>query len=305
MLDLLETFATVVDHTSLNQAAKRLNISQPALSRQIGRLEQELDVQLFNRQGKRLELTKVGQMTYEFALDIRSRQLNFMKSIAAYKSEGLSTVTIGASLTTLQTTLPLFVEVFMQQCPDAQLKAVTGKTHEIISYVREKQVDFGLVADAIKEQGLVSIPLLSDHLMLVIPRTHEMALLEQWKMAHLHALPMVLFSHGTWYRKLIDDLFRKHRVMPDIRMEIDSFEAIIRLLSTTQAVALLPKSYLRRASLEDNNLIAIDMEELEHTERITSLVYAEQAPLGEALRLFISEAAHRSESWNMDDLASS
>ncbi|MCG7410533.1 LysR family transcriptional regulator [Paenibacillus sp. ACRRX] len=295
MLDLLEAFATVVEHTSLNQAAKRLNISQPALSRQVSRLEEELNVELFARHGKRLELTRVGQMTYDFALDIRSRQLSFMKSITAYKTEGQTNVTIGASLTTLQTTLPLFVSMFKEQYPDAQLKAVTGKTHEIVSYVRDKKVDFGIVGDAIREQGLVSIPLLSDHLMLVLPSSHELTRVKDWTMSHLNGVPMLLFSNGTWYRKLIDDLFRRYRIMPDIRMEIDSFEAIGRLLATCEATALLPKSYLRPEWLLDNRLIAVHLKELEQTERVTSLVYAEQAMLTESVRKFIAEAVIRSE----------
>lgn len=297
MLDLLESFATVVEYPSLNQASKRLNISQPALSRQISRLEQDLGVELFVRSGKRLELTRVGRITYEFALNVRARQLDFMKSIAAYKAEGQSNVTIGASLTTLQTTLPLFVSIFKTQLPEAQLKTITGKTHEIVSLIRDQQVDFGIVGDAIREQGLVSIPLLHDHLMLVIPNNHESVNRKEWKMSHLDGLPMILFSNGTWYRKLIDDLFRRYRIMPDIRMEIDSFEAIIRLLYTCEAAALLPKSYLREEWLSNSGLRTVYMTELEQTERITSLVYSEQATLSESLKKFMNNAANRQDWW--------
>ncbi|UHA74575.1 LysR family transcriptional regulator [Paenibacillus sp. 481] len=298
MLDLLESFATVVELSTVNQASKRLNVSQPALSRQIARLENELGVELFVRKGKRLELTRVGQMTYEFALDVRSRQLTFLKSIADYKSEGNATVTIGASLTTLQTTLPMFVSRFMDKHPSAQLKAVTGKTHEIISLIREQKVNLGLVADAIREPGLICIPLFADHLQLVLPKYHELAKQKSWSMAQLNGLPMLLFSNGTWYRKLTDDLFRRYRIMPDIRMEIDSFEAIMRLITTCQAAALLPKSYLRQELLEHNELITVHMKELEQTERIMSLVYAEQAALNQTARQFIDETVQGATNWS-------
>ncbi|MGZ9585319.1 LysR family transcriptional regulator [Paenibacillus marinisediminis] len=291
MLDLLESFATVVECTSLNQAAKRLNISQPALSRQISRLEQDLGVELFLRNGKRLELTKAGRITYDFALDIRTRQLGFMRSLAAYKAESQANVTIGASLTTLQTTLPFFVSIFKDHMPKAQLKTVTGKTHEIISLIKEQEVDFGIVADEIREHGLVSIPLLSDHLMLVVPSNHEWYDLQDWTMAHLNGLPMLLFSNGTWYRKLIDDLFRRYRIMPDIRMEIDSFEAIVRLLHTCEAATLLPKSYLREEWISNSGLRTVYLQELEQTERITSLVYSEQASFSNEVKQFLLDAA--------------
>lgn len=289
MLDLLESFAAVVELTSLNQAAKRLNISQPALSRQVAKLEEELGVELFIRNGKRLELTRVGQLTYEFAIDIRNRQLDFLKSIASFKAEGQSSITIGASLTTLQTTLPLFISSFVEKHPDARLKAVTGKTHEIISLVREQSIDLGIVADAIREPGLMCIPLFADHLQLVLPRRHPLANIRNWTMSRLDGLPMLLFSKGTWYRKLIDDLFRRYRIMPDIRMEIDSFEAIVRLLTTCHAAALLPRSYLRLEWLKDNDLIAVPLKELKQTERVTSIVYGEQALLSPIATQFIEE----------------
>jgi len=289
MLDLLESFAAVVELTSLNQAAKRLNISQPALSRQVAKLEEELGVELFIRNGKRLELTRVGQLTYEFAIDIRNRQLDFLKSIASFKAEGQSSITIGASLTTLQTTLPLFISSFVEKHSDARLKAVTGKTHEIISLVREQSIDLGIVADAIREPGLMCIPLFADHLQLVLPRRHPLASIRNWTMSRLDGLPMLLFSKGTWYRKLIDDLFRRYRIMPDIRMEIDSFEAIVRLLTTCHAAALLPRSYLRLEWLKDNDLIAVPLKELKQTERVTSIVYGEQALLSPIATQFIEE----------------
>lgn len=289
MLDLLESFAAVVELTSLNQAAKRLNISQPALSRQVAKLEEELGVELFIRNGKRLELTRVGQITYEFAIDIRNRQLDFLKSIASFKAEGQSSITIGASLTTLQTTLPLFISSFVEKHPDAKLKAVTGKTHEIISLVREQSIDLGIVADAIREPGLMCIPLFADHLQLVLPRRHPLASIRNWTMSRLDGLPMLLFSKGNWYRKLIDDLFRRYRIMPDIRMEIDSFEAIVRLLSTCHAAALLPRSYLRLEWLKDNDLIAVPLKELKQTERVTSIVYGEQALLSPIAMQFVEE----------------
>ncbi|RJG21865.1 LysR family transcriptional regulator [Paenibacillus thiaminolyticus] len=299
MLDLLESFATVVELSTLNQASKRLNLSQPALSRQIAKLESQLGVDLFIRNGKRLELTRVGQITYEFALDIRNRQLDFLKSIADYKIEGHASVTIGASLTTLQTTLPLFVSLFVEKYPEAQLKTVTGKTHEIISFIRDQKVDVGLVADAIRDPSLVCLPLFSDHLELVMPREHELASGDQGSIARLNGLPMLLFSKGTWYRKLIDDLFRRHHIVPDIRMEIDSFEAIVRLLSPCHAAALLPKSYLRSEWLDDNGLVAIHLKELVQTERITSLVYAKQAALSLTARRFIEETARAASGWNV------
>lgn len=77
MFEELNAFALVVEQSSLNRASKLLNLSQPALSRKISKLEDELGVALFHRRGKRLELTSVGQLAYTFAVEQKQEEENF------------------------------------------------------------------------------------------------------------------------------------------------------------------------------------------------------------------------------------
>lgn len=289
MLEELIVFTTVVEQSSLNKASKLLNLSQPALSRKIMKLEEEWGVSLFARKGKRLELTRVGQEAYNYALETRHRHQNFLESVSRFKKPERKVVTLGASLTTIQTTLPPLVSSLMNKFPDIEVKLVTGKTHEIVSYVRDKKVDLGVIASAISESGLRCIPLFQDHLELVVPRKHELSTIKHADMEHLNGLSMIVFSKGTWYRKLIDDLFGRYSIMPDIRMEIDSFEAIVRLLPTCKAAALLPKSYLRKQLLRDNDLMSIPMKELQQTERETCLVYGDKSELSMETKDWMTE----------------
>ncbi|UNK21401.1 LysR family transcriptional regulator [Paenibacillus sp. N3/727] len=289
MFEELDVFAIVVEQSSLNKASKLLNLSQPALSRKISKLEGELGVQLFNRRGKRLELTSIGQLAYTYALEQRQQQLKFMQTLAHYRVEDQITISLGASLTTLQTTLPPLVNAFMERHPTAEIKLITGKTHEIVSSVRDKRVEVGIVASSINQPGLNCIPLFDDHLELVLPITHPMAESQEVGIEQLQGLPMIIFSTGTWYRKLTDDLFHRWGIMPDIRMEIDSFEAIVRLIPTCKAAALLPKSYLRPQLLSDNGLVDIHIPALIETRRTTSLIYGNPSELSNAASRWIAE----------------
>lgn len=292
MLEMMHYFAAVVEHSSLNKASQLLNLSQPALSRKITKLEEQLGVELFTRNGKKLELTRIGQLTYEFALELRQIERDLLQTIAEYKATDKSTVTIGASLTTLQSTLPDLINVFLTKYPNTEMKAITGKTHEIVTLVREKKVDIGLVASLINEPHLHCLPLFEDHLVLVLPKQHALNSKKPIDIQHLNGLPMILFSRGTWYRILTDDLFHRFRVIPDVRMEIDSFEAIIRLLVTGKSATLLPHSYLRTQMLEDNGLNAVHLRELEQTKRTTSLIYADPTSLSTSAQLLIQEASN-------------
>jgi DNA-binding transcriptional LysR family regulator len=266
-------------------------LSQPALSRKIAKLEQDLGVELFRRIGKRLELTRIGQLTYDYAVEVRQQHLRYLKMVAEYKTAGRSSLTIGASLTTLQTTLPDLIQALTERSPDLDIKAITGKTHEIVTLVRERKADLGIVASLIDDPSLHCVPLFDDHLVLVLPRNHFVMDKGTPVIGDLNGLPMILFSKGTWYRILTDELFEKYRLLPDVRMEIDSFEAILRLLHTCRAGTLLPKSYLRPQLLDDNDLIVVPIRELDETKRTTSLIHAEAESLSPAVRLWIDEIA--------------
>ncbi|MBN2982875.1 MULTISPECIES: LysR family transcriptional regulator [Cohnella] len=290
MLEDMKLFATVVEHSSLNRAAERLNLTQPALSRRIARLERELEVDLFRRIGKRLELTPAGQLTYEFALELRRFHGEYLQRLNAFKTEEAPVTTIGASLTSLQTTLPEIVKAITEKHPNLEIKAITGKSHEIATLVKERKVDFGIVASAVDDDPAVtSVPLFDDSLMLVLPRTHFILEKTQLEMKDLNGLPMILFAPGTWYRTLTDELFRRHGIKPDVRMEIDSFEAIVRLLAACRAGTLLPTSYLRPQLLEDNDLYVVRLKELEVTKRTTSLIYGDLGWLVPSTRYLIEE----------------
>ncbi|WP_068777939.1 LysR family transcriptional regulator [Paenibacillus sp. GM2] len=289
MLEELIVFTTVVEQSSLNKASKLLNLSQPALSRKIAKLEEEWGIALFHRNGKKLELTRVGHEAYLYAMEQRQRHQNFLQSVSRFKAANRSIVTLGASLTTLQTTLPPLVTALMNNYPDMEVKLLTGKTHEIVSYVREKKVDIGVIASSISESGLKCIPLFQDHLELVVPRGHELADGGPVTMGDLNDRSMIIFSKGTWYRKLIDEMFVRYGIIPDVRMEIDSFEAIVRLLPTCKFATLLPKSYLRKQLLRDNDLVTLPMKELEQTRRETCLIYGSKTNLSSEIKEWVND----------------
>ncbi|MFD0590773.1 LysR family transcriptional regulator [Paenibacillus sp. GCM10027627] len=293
MYEELHVFTVIVEQSSMNKASALLNLSQPALSRKLAKLEGEIGVELFRRVGKRLELTRIGQLTYEYALELRHLHRNFMSTVSEFTATGRSSLTIGASLTTLQTTLPDLIQMLTSTHPEFDIKAVTGKTHEVVSYVREHKVDVGIVASRIDDPALRCVPLFDDHLLLVLPRNHVVTERGSLNIHDLDGLPMILFSKGTWYRILTDELFDTHDISPDVRMEIDSFEAILRLLHTCRAGTLLPKSYMREQLLDDNDLLVVPIKELEEAKRTTSLIHIDPAALSPSVRQCISEITAR------------
>ncbi|MGG1552219.1 LysR family transcriptional regulator [Paenibacillus ferrarius] len=290
-MELLEVFAVVVEQVSLNKASQILNLSQPALSRKIMKLEEELGAQLFVRKGKRLELTKAGELCYDHALEMRHLERKFKQAIQLYKSAGShASITIGASLTTLQSTTPDLINDYLQNYPLTEIKLLTGKTHEVVTMVKDNKVDIGIVASLINATSLHCEPLFDDHLCLVLPAGHPLVQKSGITMSDLNELPMILFSKGTWYRILMDELFNRFTIFPNVQMEIDSFEAIMRLVSTCKTATLLPKSYLREDLIRNNDLVLRQLTELEQTKRTTSIIYSDQAADHQESMRFVQQA---------------
>lgn len=290
-MDHLDLFALVVEQESINKASQIVNLSQPALSRKIHKLEEELGVDLFERRGKKLILTRAGELCYEFAVEMRRLQRDFMQSIGEYKSaQKKIAITIGASLTTLQSTLPDIITIYTKDAPHTEFKVLTGKTNEVVTLVKEKKVDIGLLATTISQPGIICVPLFDDPLCLVLPEGHPYKDKKSIEISDLHEMSMILFSKGTWYRVVMDEMFMRSAIFPDVTMEIDSFEAIIRLVSTCQAATLLPLSYLRPKLMEENQLVVRDIPELKAALRTTSLIYNETTALNDAAQLFIRKA---------------
>ncbi|RTE08804.1 LysR family transcriptional regulator [Paenibacillus whitsoniae] len=290
-MELLDVFAVVVEQVSLNKASQILNLSQPALSRKIMKLEEELGAQLFVRKGKRLELTKAGELCYDHALEMRHLERKFKQAIQLYKSAGShASITIGASLTTLQSTTPDLINDYLQNYPLTEIKLLTGKTHEVVTMVKDNKVDIGIVASLINATSLHCEPLFDDHLCLVLPAGHPLVQKSGITMSDLNELPMILFSKGTWYRILMDEMFNRFTIFPNVQMEIDSFEAIMRLVSTCKTATLLPKSYLREDLIRNNDLVLRQLTELEQTKRTTSIIYSDQAADHQESMRFVQQA---------------
>lgn len=290
MFTKLSYFAEIVEQKSLNRASRRLNVSQPALSRHLRALEDEVGLKLFERIGKRLHMTPAGDMLYRFALEERKLERRYRQAFRQWNAAGRDTLTVGASLTTLQSTLPDLIAAFTAAEPDTDITAVTGKTHEIAGMVKERKADVGLIASRIDDPALRCIPLFDDHLSLVVPQHHPLARKTALRLDDVRDLPMILFSKGTWYRSLTDEWFGRYGITPAIKLEIDSFEAILRLLNGCRAATLLPKSYLRPVLLEDNELIRLDLDELKQTVRTTSLICPAEGDRKDAAERFIALA---------------
>ncbi|MBY0221612.1 LysR family transcriptional regulator [Sporosarcina aquimarina] len=173
-LHRLHCFVTVVEEGSVSKAAKKLNMSQPPLSMLIRKLEEELNVTLFERYKKRLLVTEVGNLLYERAKELLISSENVVKEVAEY-SEGIKgTVRIGTSTSANITFIPNVLKEIQEQSLDITLDVREGKYTDILREIRNNEIDVGLVRNTYQPDDLEIIKLVKEPLLLALPPGHPL-----------------------------------------------------------------------------------------------------------------------------------
>lgn len=243
-LNQLEAFVAVVDCGTVTEAAQRLHIAQPALSRSIRKLEHELGHRLFDHQGRRLCLTPFGHRAYDKARHIleEARMMT--------QGDNTSRLYLGASLTTLTTFLPEAIRIFREVSPATELHVDTGLSADVFDQVGTGRVEIGLVSDAQARPYFRVIPLFTDPLWVLYPPNSPWARADAIAIEQLNGEPLILMTPRTILRIDLDALFHACAVVPDIRMEVDNVDIIQRMVSVGLGATILPRSVCLAASHE-------------------------------------------------------
>lgn len=140
---MIKTFQTIVREGSFHRAAEVLRYSQPTITMQIKRLENELGVTLFER-GKTMKLTKAGQFVYHRAGALLKEYTDFNRSVEEFRQGEAGVLHIGASEPSATQRLPQILAAFLEQKPNVQIQIAVGTNQQLMQMVLDDQVDFAL-----------------------------------------------------------------------------------------------------------------------------------------------------------------
>lgn len=246
-LSQLRFFLAVATELNFSRAAKRLNMTQPPLSRQIQLLEHQLGVELFDRSTRSVVLTAAGRRFFIEAQDLLQRA-----HVATLNAQKMSQGTIGSVnisfvASAVYEFLPMVVARGKERYPhiDISLKEMT--TGEQFEALRLRQSDIGLVRAPSALTGVSSEILVREPFVLAVPRHHELATLPDISIAHLDKQPFIMYALSTWqpFYELLTGMFRSHHIQPDYVQYIGSTLTILSLVNAGMGMALVPESATR------------------------------------------------------------
>lgn len=245
MLNLLETFCAVVAAGSLNRAAESLHLTQPAVSKQIRNLEQELSVQLLVRGPQGVTLTLVGKQVYHHARRALAAARACRRVAAEYNAPDSGRLVVGAGLTLTLFTLPPVIAEYRRRHPGVQVEVRTGGSQESLDHLLSYEVDLAFVTSPVAQPGLHVVPLFQDPLVLAAAPGHPLAGRTAVTVADLAGQTLISFTRGSGLRQYVDQVLEARGVAPQVVMEFDSIEAIKTMVALDLGVALLPWSAVR------------------------------------------------------------
>ena len=240
----LRYLVAVADEGGFTRAAESVHIAQPAVSQQIRRLEQELGLALVERTTRRVTLTEAGELLVGRARRMLAELEAAESELQALRGVYTGHVTIGAMHTMGPVDLSLALALFRERHPAVRFTVREQSSEEMAEMLRvdELELAFLSVTERIESRGLGLYQLVSEELVVLLPRSHRLAKRAQVRMAQLADEPFISFRAGARLRELLVTAGHEAHFEPQVALESNESQRVRRLVSRGLGVAILPRS---------------------------------------------------------------
>ncbi len=243
----LRYFVAAAEAENVSRAAVRLHVSQPALSRQIRDLEEELGFPLFERSAKSVRLTEAGRAFFSETRAVLQRAEEAVNTARAIARERRTELHVGYAPSPMVRIMPATLRAFQGQFPEVRVRLHDLSTEEMLAGVREGKLQVAFLVRPNRERlrGLHFQELARDTMCLAVPPGHDLARLRSVTLAQTAREHLVVFSRKDYpeYHEYLKELFAPARMKPNIAEEHDSAASLIAAIESGTGVALVPKSF--------------------------------------------------------------
>lgn len=240
-LVLLRSLLAVADHKAVTAAARALFVTQPALSRRLQQLEEELGATLFVRSRSGVALTEAGRIATEEARVIVDRYGRIKDLIRAQENLTSGIVRVGGGATAVSFLVPRAIAAFQKQYPGVRFEVLEQGSRDVEAAVRDERIDLGIVTLPAHSREFDVRPLARDPIVLVASVSHPLARKKRVDASDLDGLGLVGFQAGSAIRQLIDAELRAAGVTMIVQMELRSIAAILGMVASTQTLAFVSR----------------------------------------------------------------
>ncbi len=269
----LQYVLAVAEHQNFTKAALKVFVTQPTLSMQIQKLEDELGVKIFDRSKKPIQLTETGRKIVNQARNIVNESDRIQDIVDQEKGFIGGTFRLGIIPTVMPTLLPMFLNNFIKKYPKVKLKIEEFHTEAIIDRLNDGHLDAAIAATPLELEGIKEQVLYYEPFVAYIPNGHRLSQNTKLNVDELDIDDMLLLEDGHCFKDGILNLCKASRNYDGdhFQLESGSFETLIKLANEGLGMTLLP--YLHTLDLKESEKIKLKMFEEPVPAREVSLIY--------------------------------
>jgi len=266
----IEIFVTVCELKSMSAAAKKLYMSQPAVSQAISQIEGEFQIKLFDRIGKRLSLTYPGEILYSYG----RRILNLVKEaeniLYDVRNMRMGRLNVGASTTVGIYLLPKIIGDFREKY-SVDVYFTIDNTAGIKKLILDNAIDLGIVEGPVHSRDIVVIPYIDDELYLVSSKNHRWAEKRSISPEEIENEDIIMREKGSGTREVFEQTMARNNVRYKIKYVLNSTEAIKKAVEANIGVSVISRLAVEK-EIKDGRLVKINIENMRF-ERKFSIIY--------------------------------
>jgi LysR family hydrogen peroxide-inducible transcriptional activator len=286
----LRYFLAVAQTGLFTQAAKQCNVSQPSLSVQIAKLEDELGGPLFERTRKGGRLTARGEAFLPRAKRILDEMESAREDAKALSGLTLGKVSLGCMPTTGAHLLPPILTAFRKSYPKIQVQLKEESSPDLARDLEQGEIELAILDEAGLRPGLDHQTVLTEELLLALPQSHPLAGKKHLSLRQVAEEPFILMKSGHGFRQITLDLYRQEGLEPKVVFESGGIETVQALVAAGLGISLVPRMVARFPKVSYAGIARLK------AVRTLSLAWRKKEPLspaGEALRETILETLKR------------
>lgn len=277
----LLTFIKVAETKSFSEAAEALFVTQPAVSKRVAALENNLNVKLFDRIGRTVHLTEAGIRLLPKAKRIADDLTDIKRSMSLQMDDVSGELHIATSHHIGLHRLPETLKRFQQTYPDAEIKIDFTQSEDAHRQILKGEAEIGIITlSGQREQSLHAIPIWSDPLKCVVSLDHPLAQMKEVDVVELSKYPCVLPHENTFTRQIAEQVFAVNGVRPQVKMNTNNLDTLAMLVSIGWGWSLIPSTVV------NDQLAVVDLPVL-NVERELGVVHHKQRTLSRGATAFI------------------
>jgi LysR family transcriptional regulator, hydrogen peroxide-inducible genes activator len=242
----LRYFCAVAETGSFTRAAEREQVAQPSLSQQVIKLEEELGVRLFDRLGRTVRLTDLGQIFLPRARVILNELKAAKEEVTDKQFSPSGPVSVGVIPTIAPYFLPPRIASFCRKYPDASITVFEDVTARLMDRLRAGLIDLAVMALPMRGHDLECFALRTERVFAIFPKEHKLAKKQSVLMRELRNEPFLLLRDDHCFRETAIEVCKRARILPRVIFESGQFSSILAMVGAGLGVSVVPEMALER-----------------------------------------------------------